>query len=270
MKSKTIFTGLVLFTITTMLVACSNNNASTNKNNSASTEQSSKSTDMETFIKENKTKIKFNRTHYYYMGQSLMYMEAKKEAKKANKQIYLSYNDLDPKLTKLSVKVGEYDNSTKRISITVTNNYSEDIIGYNSAGETREATVISILGYYREKAGIKEDVHLLDFTPTENIKSGESVTYKILMPFFAREEYVSDTSLTQYTNDSLDNMYKHVMLSDSNLLVYNNNDQNQNGDFAMANYDNYFPDVKLSFQNFPKEAYISDEEIVEFFDMMKN
>lgn len=271
MKSKTILTSLALLATSTMLIACSNNNNSTNKSSSTSSEQSTLSNDIKSFIKDNKVKIELNRVQYYHSGQSLMYMEATKNAQKNNEQIYLSYNDLDPKLTKLSVKIGEYDNTTKRLSVTVTNNYSVDVIGYNSSSEKDiEATVIYIAGYYRETTGIKENTNLIYFTPTQDIKSGESVTFKILMPFFAREEYINDTSLPQYTDEALDSMYKHAMMNNSNLLVYDNNDQNQTGKSVMSNFDNYFPCVDLSFEEFPKEAYVSDEEIVEFFDMMKD
>ncbi|HEK9954487.1 TPA: hypothetical protein TT574_000281 [Streptococcus equi subsp. zooepidemicus] len=273
MKSKTILTGLFLFTTITM-VACSSSKTNNTTSQSKPTEKVVKTNVVDEFIKDNKGLIELKREQYYKNGQSQIFMKEKSKAKKKNEQIYLSAQDLDPKLNKVKVTLGEYDNSTKRLSITIKNNYSEALMGMNTAKETSESksepfpTSFTIFGYFLDDTGIKPEYPLLSFSLVEDLPAGEEITVKLLMPYFSNEGYKNKSGVIDYSNPELDKTY---ILSPSMDLVYEDNDQFLNGKGAMANYDNFFTEVEMRFKdnNYPKEAYISDKEVVEFFNLMK-
>lgn len=273
MKSKTILTGLFLFT-TIAMVACSSNKTNSTTSKTKPTEKVVKKNAVDEFIKEHKELIELNRENYYYNGQGTMYNKAKSKATEKNEQIFLSNQDLDQKLDKVKVTIGDYDNATKRLSITLKNNYSEDLIGLdtssaeNSMDNEVSATRFYISGYFLEETGIKEDYFLFNFSLKEDLPAGEEVTVKLLMPYFATEEYRNKSESTDYSNTALDSVYH---LYEPQNLVYENNDQFLNGKSAMANYDNLFSTVRMTFKDnkYPKEAYISDKEVVEFYNLMK-
>lgn len=267
MKNKTILTGLTLLATTTLMVACSNNKSTST---STSTEQTTKKTDdLQTFIKENKEKIDDYRQQFYLSGMGEDYYKLQSEAEKKNEQVYLTENDVDPRLNKLKVEIGEYNHDTKRLEVTVTNNYSEDLIGYNNdndgSGETN--TSIQIRGYFKERVGVKTNQLLMTIIPTEDIKSGETVTFNVLMPYYSITE--NDKGVPELQNSKYDSMY---ILNDyiSGTFVYPNTDQNRVGEEAMSNYDNLFTSTSKNFKSYPKEAKISDKEIVERYKLMKD
>lgn len=274
MKTKVILKGLSLFSVATFMVACSNTNPNSTTTQSETSEKVVKMTAVDDFIKEHKELIELNRENYYYNGQGTMYNKAKSKATEKNEQIFLSNQDLDQKLNKVKVTIGDYDNATKRLSITLKNNYSEDLIGLdtssaeNSIDNEVSATRFYISGYFLEETGIKEDYFLFNFSLKEDLLAGEEVTVKLLMPYFATEEYRNKSESTDYSNTALDSVYH---LYEPQNLVYENNDQFLNGKSAMANYDNLFSTVRMTFKDnkYPKEAYISDKEVVEFYNLMK-
>ncbi|MFX3727046.1 hypothetical protein ACJBPX_10455, partial [Streptococcus suis] len=71
-------------------------------------------------------------------------------------------------------------------------------------------------------------------------------------------------------NAEMDSKYKLMDVDNESRLVYKNNDQGQLGMNAMSNYRNIFTETRLVFNVYPKEAYITDEEIVEYYNMMKD
>lgn len=268
MKNKKIITGLTILATATLLVACSSNNSNTSKSSSPSTEQSSKTNDLETFIKENKDRISSYRDNYYDSGMSSQNQKLQREAEQKNEQIYLTANDVDPRLTKLKVEIGEYNHDTKRLEVKVTNNYSEDIIGINDnnkeSNELRSG--FTIKGYFMERTGIKPAGTIMSVQFVDSIKSGETVTLNILMPYYEADRI---SGKQDYANAEMDSKYKLMDVDSESRLVYPNNDQGQLGMNAMSNYSNIFTETRLVFNDYPKEAYITDEEIVEYYNMMK-
>ncbi|AIG42640.1 TPA: hypothetical protein U0560_000782 [Streptococcus suis] len=269
MKSKTILTNLVLLATSTMLIACSNNNSSINEKSSPTTEQTSNVDSIENFIKNNKDRINSYRDNYYDSGMSSQNLKLQREAEKKNEQIYLTANDVDPRLTKLKVELGEYNHDTKRLEVKVTNNYSEDIIGIND--NTKESNELragfTIKGYFMERTGIKLAGTIMSVQFMDSIKSGETVTLNILMPYYEADRI---SGKQDYANAEMDSKYKLMDVDNESRLVYPNNDQGQLGMNAMSNYSNIFTETRLVFNEYPKEAYITDEEIVEYYNMMKD
>ncbi|ANC99099.1 hypothetical protein [Streptococcus suis] len=269
MKSKTILTNLVLLATSTMLIACSNNNSSINEKSSPTTEQTSNVDSIENFIKNNKDRINSYRDNYYDSGMSSQNLKLQREAEKKNEQIYLTANDVDPRLTKLKVELGEYNHDTKRLEVKVTNNYSEDIIGIND--NTKESNELragfTIKGYFMERTGIKLAGTIMSVHFMDSIKSGETVTLNILMPYYEADRI---SGKQDYANAEMDSKYKLMDVDNESRLVYPNNDQGQLGMNAMSNYSNIFTETRLVFNEYPKEAYITDEEIVEYYNMMKD
>ena len=266
MKTKVFLTGLALIATTSLMVACSNNKSTST---STTTEQTTeKVSDLKTFIKENKEKIEEYRQRFYLSGMGEDYYKLQSEAEKKDEQVYLTENDVDPRLNKLKVKIGDYNHDTKRLEIIVTNNYSEDLVGYNNDndGDGETHTSIQIRGYFRERAGVKPAQVLMTILPKKNIKSGETVTFNVLMPYYSITE--NDKGVPEYQNDTYDSMY---ILNNyiSGTFVYPNTDQNRVGEEAMSNYDNFFTSSSLIFESYPKEASVSDKEIVERYELMQ-
>lgn len=269
MKSKTILTNLVLLATSTILIACSNNSNSTDGKSSPSTEQTSNVDSIENFIKNNKDRINSYRDNYYDSGMRSQNEKLQEEATKKGEQIYLTSEDVDPRLTKLKVEIGEYNHDTKRLEVKVTNNYSEDIIGTNdnNTDNNELRSGFTIKGYFMERTGIKPAETIMSVQFMETIKSGETITLNILMPYYEADRI---SGKQDYANAEMDSKYKLMDVDNESRLVYPNNDQGQLGMNAMSNYSNIFTETRLVFNEYPKEAYITDEEIVEYYNMMKD
>lgn len=269
MKSKTILTSLALLATSTMLIACSNNSNSTDGKSSPSTEQTSNVDSIENFIKNNKDRINSYRDNYYDSGMRSQNEKLQEEATKKGEQIYLTSEDVDPRLTKLKVEIGEYNHDTKRLEVKVTNNYSEDIIGTNdnNTDNNELRSGFTIKGYFMERTGIKPAETIMSVQFMEGIKSGETITLNILMPYYEADRI---SGKQDYANAEMDSKYKLMDVDSESRLVYPNNDQGQLGMNAMSNYSNIFTETRLVFNEYPKEAYITDEEIVEYYNMMKD
>ncbi|HFI0586419.1 TPA: hypothetical protein ACGO00_000558 [Streptococcus suis] len=269
MKSKTILTSLALLATSTMLIACSNNSNSTDGKSSPSTEQTSNVDSIENFIKNNKDRINSYRDNYYDSGMRSQNEKLQEEATKKGEQIYLTSEDVDPRLTKLKVEIGEYNHDTKRLEVKVTNNYIEDIIGTNdnNTDNNELRSGFTIKGYFMERTGIKPAETIMSVQFMESIKSGETITLNILMPYYEADRI---SGKQDYANAEMDSKYKLMDVDSESRLVYPNNDQGQLGMNAMSNYSNIFTETRLVFNEYPKEAYITDEEIVEYYNMMKD
>lgn len=269
MESKTILTNLVLLATSTMLIACSNNSNSTDGKSSPSTEQISNVDSIENFIKNNKDRINSYRDNYYDSGMRSQNEKLQEEATKKGEQLYLTSEDVDPRLTKLKVEIGDYNHDTKRLEVKVTNNYSEDIIGTNdnNTDNNELRSGFTIKGYFMERTGIKPAETIMSVQFIETIKSGETVTLNILMPYYEADRI---SGKQDYANAEMDSKYKLMDVDSESRLVYPNNDQGQLGMNAMSNYSNIFTETRLVFNDYPKEAYITDEEIVEYYNMMKD
>jgi lipoprotein len=268
MKTKFILPGLVLLATSTFMVACSNNKTTSTSGSSTTEQTSIKTNDLQNYIKNHQELIKLTRAGFYLGGMAQDYRKTEGEAEKKGEQVFLTPNDVDKRLRKLKVEIGEYNNGTKRLAVTVTNNYSEDVLGYNDNKDSdiEHQTSIRIKGYFKEQAGVKPSELLISFRPKVTIKSGESVTFQILMPYY---DYTDNKdAVTSLKNEEYDSMY---ILSDylESILIYPNNDQNKLGRSAMSNFGNYFVDNSLYFKNYPNEASISYEEIVERYGLMK-
>lgn len=186
MKTKFILTGLVLLAISTFMVACSNNKTTSTSGSSTTEQTSTKTNDLQNYIKNHQELIKLTRAGFYLGGMAQDYRKTEGEAEKKGEQVFLTPNDVDKRLRKLKVEIGEYNNDTKRLAVTVTNNYSEDVLGYNDNKDSdiEHQTSIRIKGYFKEQAGVKPSELLIGFRPKVTIKSGESVTFQILMPYY--------------------------------------------------------------------------------------
>ena len=173
----------------------------------------------------------------------------------------------------MKVKIGEYNNTTKRLTVTVTNNYSETIIGKENAQSVADihsgaSTQIQFMGYFKENHDLKDALPILMFYPTKDIKSGETVIFQLLMPLYSsknHQNYENDTY--DYSNSELDAMYdaENYKVDNNQYLVYENNDHMQIGMSAFKNYDNYFVKSSMVFKKVPKEARLTDEEVVKYF-----
>lgn len=266
MKAKKLFLGLTILATTTLLASCSAKKSATEKTNEApKTEQTTKDDQLDKFIKDKQKLIEVYRFDYYLSGQSVTYEKLQNESLKKNEQIYLNSSDLESRLTKVKVEVGDYDDSTKRITIKVTNGYSEDLLGYESVDSSEENTTIAIAGYLKENT--RTDISTISyneffsFAPRQDIKSGETVEFKVIVPRFASKK--------EYINETFDSAYRHMFIPDEGAMVYKNFDEGESGSEAIENYDNLFSIVGMNFKKYPKEASISDKEIVEMYDLMK-
>lgn len=67
--------------------------------------------------------------------------------------MFLNPNDVDKRLRKLKVDIGNYNTDTKRLSVTVTNNYSEDVLGYNDNKDSDIKPLLESKDTSRNKLG---------------------------------------------------------------------------------------------------------------------
>ena len=58
---------------------------------------------------------------------------------------------------------------------------------------------------------------------------------------------------------------ENYKVDNNQYLVYENNDHMQIGMSAFKNYDNYFVKSSMVFKKVPKEARLTDEEVVKYF-----
>lgn len=194
----------------------------------------------------------------------------------------MSYSDIDKELRGLKVKIEDYNDSTKRLKITVKNNYSEDIVGTKNKKTNstyNSNTTIAINAYYKNRGkelnsgdiGFYEKANeystLFNFMPVEDIKSGETKTFEILLPYYAFPQQSNQINQEnqQYKNQELDSQYEYYEPETHSSLVYREDaDKGQQAN-ALENYDNFFDTPKLVFNTYPKEAFVSDEKIIKTY-----
>lgn len=279
-KKKLINIGLLASSILLLMVGCSSSGKQTNKTNEKEkTEQSSNS---KKYTKNQLETLEEYRRKFYYNQADLNYTIASKKATKEKRAIHLGYSDIDKELRGLEVKIEGYNDSTKRLKITVKNNYSEDIIGTKNKKSDNtyySNTTISINGYYKNRGkelssgdiGFYEKRNeyssLFNFMPVEDIKSGETKTFEVLLPYYAltqQSEQINQEN-QQYKNQELDGQYKYYEPETNSFLMYYENDDKSQLRSALENYDNFFVTPKLVFNKYPKEAFVSDKKIIKTY-----
>lgn len=280
-KKKLIGIGLLASSMLFLMVGCSSNGSQTNKTNEKTkTEQSSNS---KKYTKSQLEIIERHRKQYYFDGAEYYYTRAVSEANENKDSIHLSYDDLDKKLRGLKVEIGSYDSSTKRLAITVTNKYSETLIGTkNQLNDDRYKNfIITIRGYNKKRLENKqagtdsylyasnETADLLSFQPTEDLKSGESKTYHVLMPYYAFSQNDSkvDAENEQYKNKQFDDEYSYNEQFTMLNLVYETLSDAPLTYNSLDNYDNLFIFPQMVFKTYPKEAFVSDKQIIDIYKL---
>ena len=280
-KKKLISMGLLASSMLLLIAGCSSNGSQQkNQNKEVRTEQSSST---KKYTKSQSEVIERYRQKYYFDGAEYYYTRAVTEANENKDSIHLSYNNLDKKLRGLKVEIGSYDSSTKRLAITVTNKYSETLIGTKNQlnDERYKNFIITIRGYNKKRLENKqagtdsylyasnETAHLLSFQPTEDLKSGESKTYHILMPYYAFSQHDSkvDAENEQYKNKQFDDEYSYNEQFTMLNLVYETLPDEPLTSNSLDNYDNLFIFPQLVFKTYPKEAFVSDKQIIEVYKL---
>ena len=281
-QRKLIAVGLIATSMILLITACSANNNQKNVTDEGNKiEKSIDSTKK--YIKSQSEIIERHRKQYYFDGAEHYYTRAVSEANENKDSIHLSYDNLDKKLRGLKVEIGSYDSSTKRLAITVTNKYSETLIGTkNQLNDDRYKNfIITIRGYDKKRLEKKqagtdsylyasnETGQLLSFQPTEDLKSGESKTYHILMPYYAFSQHNSkvDAENEQYKNKQFDDEYSYNEQFTMLNLVYETLPDEPLTYNSLDNYDNLFIFPQLVFKTYPKEAFVSDKQIIEVYKL---
>lgn len=280
-KKKLLSMGLLTSSMLLLMAGCSSNGSQQkNQNKEVKTEQSSTT---KKYTKSQAEVIERHRKQYYFDGAEHYYTRAVTEANENKDSIHLSYDNLDKKLRGLKVEIGSYDSSTKRLAITVTNKYSETLIGTkNQLNDDRYKNfIITIRGYDKKRLEKKqagtdsylyasnETAHLLSFQPTEDLKSGESKTYHILMPYYAFSQQNSkvDAENEQYKNKQFDDEYSYNEQFTMLNLVYETLPDEPLTYNSLSNYDNLYTFPQLVFKTYPKEAFVSDKQIIEVYKL---
>ena len=279
-KKKLISVGLLASSILFLMVGCSSNeNQQKSPNKEARTEQSSNS---RKYTKNQLETIENYRKKFYYDQAELNYSIARDNANREKKSIHLSYSDIDKELRGLKIKIESYNDSTKRLKITVKNNYSEDIVGTKNKKTNstyNSNTTIAINAYYKNRGkelnsgdiGFYEKANeyssLFSFMPVEDIKSGETKTFEILLPYYAFPQQSNQINQEnqQYKNQELDSQYEYYEPETNSSLVYREDADKGQQSNALENYDNFFDTPKLVFNTYPKEAFVSDEKIIKTY-----
>ncbi|WP_155970214.1 hypothetical protein [Streptococcus ruminantium] len=225
MNKKKILAGYILITSLILLVACQSND-NTTKSSKKIVETSSSSKDAISEEQRNKWLKEFYEEVAETDGSNY-HNEIEERSQKAwnenqtnifNGQASLNVtnNYLPSELTKLNVTIDGYDEATRRLKVTVTNNYDETLIGTttNSNNNNLYGTYFTLYGY-TTLSGRSERVKIAQVALANDLSANESVQLEILPSALANRQ----TDYAQkFQNSKLDSKYFLISTDYGNSL----------------------------------------------------
>ncbi|SUN48778.1 lipoprotein [Streptococcus dysgalactiae subsp. dysgalactiae] len=273
MKSNKVFIGLTILATATLLVACQEKTESSkNTSNTVETTTSSEVTISEEERQKNLDDF------YQVISQTIgdrygneideKSQEAWNESQTnifAGQASYEIIDDYLPKeLSKLNVKIDGYDNATRRLKVTVTNNYDETLkkTTKDSSGNYLFGTGTNFTLYgYSTLSGKATRVQLLSINLVEDLKAGESIHLEILPRGLAENTSEYAKSLQ---NPELDSKYL-LGRSDLGLSLWDDAPDLERGvelnpnQFAFSSMANIYIVPQLFFEEYPSSAPTNKE-----------
>lgn len=173
-------------------------------------------------------------------------------------------NDYLPsELTKLNVTIDGYDEATRRLKVTVTNNYDETLIGTttNSNNNNLYGTYFTLYGY-TTLSGRSERVKIAQIALASDLPAGESIQLEILPSALANRQTDYAKKLQ---NSELDSKYYLLSTDYGNSLWDITRDQVMGEEIiseqiVLSSLANIYIVPKLVFETYPSTAP-SDSEL---------
>lgn len=201
----------------TLLVACQSGTKSKNITDTAVSKSSNQEKEKsDTVDKEIQVRLKKLYENVPETAGSNYNTEITEQSEKAwNSQqanIFLGQSSLTvvddylPKeLTKLKVEIDGYDSATRRLKLSVTNNYEQTLLGatQDTNGRYTYGTYFTLYGY-STLSGKAVRIKIMQLALTEDLKAGETVRLEVLSP----GHYNSQADYSEkYKNEELDSKY---------------------------------------------------------------
>ncbi|HFU4056015.1 TPA: hypothetical protein ACGO6G_002109 [Streptococcus suis] len=272
MNKKKFLASLTLLASTALLFACQSNE-STTKSSEKIVETSSSSKDAISEEQRNKWLKEFYEEVAETDGSNY-HNEIEERSQKAwtenqtnifNGQASLNVtNDYLPsELTKLNVTIDGYDEATRRLKVTVTNNYDETLIGTttNSNNNNLYGTYFTLYGY-TTLSGRSERVKIAQIALASDLPAGESIQLEILPSALANRQTDYAKKLQ---NSELDSKYYLLSSDYGNSLWDITKDQVMGEEIiseqiVLSSLANIYIVPKLVFETYPSTAP-SDSEL---------
>lgn len=272
MNKKNILTGFTLLVSTVLLFACQSNE-STTKSSEKIVETSSSSKDAVSEEQRNKWLKEFYEEVAETDGSNY-HNDIEERSQKAwnenqtnifNGQASLNVtNDYLPsELTKLNVTIDGYDEATRRLKVTVTNNYDETLIGTttNSNNNNLYGTYFTLYGY-TTLSGRSERVKIAQIALASDLPAEESIQLEILPSALANRQ--TDYAI-KLQNSELDSKYYLLSTDYGNSLWDITKDQVMGEEIiseqiVLSSLANIYIVPKLVFESYPSTAP-SDSEL---------
>ncbi|AGL48619.1 hypothetical protein DAT299_16830 [Streptococcus suis] len=266
MNKKNILTSFTLLVSTVLLFACQSNE-STTKSSEKIVETSSSSKDAISEEQRNKWLKEFYEEVAETDGSNY-HNDIEERSQKAwnenqtnifNGQASLNVtNDYLPsELTKLNVTIDGYDEATRRLKVTVTNNYDETLIGTttNSNNNNLYGTYFTLYGY-TTLSGRSERVKIAQIALVSDLPAGESIKLEILPSALANPQ--SDYA-KKFQNSELDSKYYLLSTNYGNSLWDITKDQVMGEEIiseqiVLSSLANIYIVPKLVFETYPSTA----------------
>lgn len=268
MKKKRSLLGITLLASATLLVACQSKPNSTTSVEKSSTKTSSSKTDDNTLSEE---KRKRNLTKFYEefpADQAARYQGTIDERSKkawnndqpnifagqASLKIHDDYLEHD-ELKRLEVKIDGYDESTRRLKLTVTNHYDTTLRGTRFSNNLYDYGTYFTLRSYSTTSGRAGNINIMQLALADDLEAGKSITLEVL------PKYYQDRELG-FKNPKLDSKY-YLLSTDYSAELWDKTANEQvSEDFLLSNQANIYIVPKLTFDKFPSTAP-SDKELKE-------
>ncbi|WP_174853556.1 hypothetical protein [Streptococcus suis] len=271
MKLHKLLVGTISLLSMTILVACQSNSQTTETSTSTvqSSEKESMSSDRrERLLKSFYEELPDTASSDYHNEIEERSQKAWNENQEnifngqASQDIYSDY--LPEGLSKLQVSIEGYDSKTRRLKLTVSNNYDETLKGSteDSAGNYVAGTNFSLYGY-STLSGRAVRVKILTITLTEDLKAGESRQLEILPKGLLERQTEYAKSLQNTELDSqylLSTEFGKALWNDAPDLVMG--EEIAPHDIALSSLANLYLVPRLVFETYPSDVP-DDEELVE-------
>ncbi|WP_228476134.1 hypothetical protein [Streptococcus suis] len=164
---------------------------------------------------------------------------------------------LPSELTKLNVTIDGYDEATRRLKVTVTNNYDTTLIGTttNSNNNNLYRTYFTLYGY-TTLSGRSERVKIAQIALASDLPAGESIQLEILSSALANSQ--SDYA-KKFQNSELDSKYYLLSTNYGNSLWDITKDQVMGEEIiseqiVLSSLANIYIVPKLVFETYPSTA----------------
>ncbi|HEP1780894.1 TPA: hypothetical protein VB935_001291 [Streptococcus suis] len=192
MKTNKLLSFVTLLATTTLLVACQSKSEDTSKT-TKTTITTSKSTKKEGMSKERKERLA--KKFYEELPDVIAsdyYNKIEDQSEKAwnenqpnifSGQASLEVHDeyLSEEFRKLKVTIDGYDTTTRRLKITVKNNYDTTLKGATKNADDNYQSGINFELYgYSTSTGRAEKLHILTITLIEDLEAGDSIQLEVL------------------------------------------------------------------------------------------